>query len=59
MKAFLITVGTVFALIVLAHLARIAVEPGMAREPWFLLLTIAAAGLSGWAWRLVWRLPKS
>jgi len=52
MKAFLVVVGTVFALIVIAHIARIAVEPHMAREPWFWLMTLIAAALSAWAWWL-------
>jgi hypothetical protein len=59
MKPFLITVGTVFALIVIAHIARIAAEPNLLREPWFLLLTAIAAALSGWAWRLWWTSPPS
>jgi hypothetical protein len=59
MKAFLIVAGSVFGLIVVAHIARIMVEPNMAREPWFWLLTIVSAGLSAWAWRLAWRLPRS
>ena len=54
MKWFLVTAGTVFGLIVIAHLLRIVAEPQMAKEPWFWVLTIVAAGLSGWAWRLVW-----
>jgi hypothetical protein len=52
MSAFLLTVGTVFALIVIAHIARVAVEPRMAGEPWFWLLTVIAAALSGWAFYL-------
>jgi hypothetical protein len=59
MKAFLVVAGSVFGLIVVAHIARITVEPEMAKEPWFWLITIVAAGLSGWAWRLVWRVPRS
>ena len=59
MRVFLVTIGTVFALIVVAHIARIAAEPGMAREPWFWLLTIVAAALSGWAWRLWWTFKPS
>jgi hypothetical protein len=55
MKAFLITAGTVFGLVVVAHIARIVAEPQMAREPWFLALTLAAAALSAWAWWLVWK----
>jgi hypothetical protein len=59
MKAFLIVAGLVFGLIVCAHIARIAVEPRMAGEPWFWLITIVAAALSAWAWRLVWRMRRS
>ena len=59
MKAFLIVAGSVFGLIVCAHIARIAVEPNMVRDPWFWLLTIVAATLSAWAWRLVWRMRRS
>jgi hypothetical protein len=55
MKAFLITIGTVFALIVVAHIARMIAEPRMATDPWYWLLTLTAAGLSAWAWRLLWR----
>ena len=59
MKAYIITTGTVFGLIALAHVARIFAEgTTVARDPWFLLLTMAAAGLCGWAVRLVWRAPR-
>ena len=40
MKAFLIVAGSVFALAVFAYIARITVEPRMAREPWFWLITL-------------------
>lgn len=53
MKAYLWTTGAIFGLVALAHLWRIAEEPGLAREPWFLLLTLAAAGLCVWAVRLL------
>lgn len=55
MKAFLATAGAVFGLIVIAHVARMVAEPRVAREPWFLLLTLVAAALSAWAWRLFFR----
>lgn len=55
MKLFLITAGTVFGLVVVAHIARVVAEPRMVREPWFLALTLVAAALSAWAWRLVWK----
>jgi hypothetical protein len=59
MKAFLITTGTVFGLIVLVHIARAFMEgSGVAKDPAFILLTVFAAGLSAWAWRLVWTLNR-
>jgi hypothetical protein len=60
MKAYLATTGTVFSLIVVAHVCRIFAE-GLrpAKEPAFLLLTFAAAALSFWAWRLLWQSFRS
>jgi hypothetical protein len=59
MRLFCATAGTMFGLVVVAHVARIFVEPHMARDPWFWLITAIAAALSGWAWRLFWtsRMP--
>ena len=56
MKAYLITTGTVFGLITLAHFWRMFAE-GSARatDPVFLLLTVLAAGLCAWAWTLLRR----
>ena len=60
MKPYLITTGTVFALIVVAHLWRISIEGArLAADPWYQLLTVLAAGLSAWAWVLLRRLPRS
>ena len=58
MKAFLITAGTVFGLVVIAHIMRIAVEPQMAEDPWFWAITVVAGVLSLWAWVLVWLLRR-
>lgn len=56
MKAYLLVTGTVFGLIVLAHLARLFSEgTHMLTEPWWVALTLAAAGLSIWAFRLLGR----
>lgn len=54
MKPYLLTTGSIFGLIVLAHVWRV-VEEGvrLARDPWFVLLTIVSAGLSLWAFRLL------
>jgi hypothetical protein len=58
MKAYLITTGTLFALLALAHLVltithwpRLAAEPGLVVQgPG---IGLAAAALSYWAWRLL------
>ena len=59
MKAYVMTTGAVFGLITLAHLLRVVAEgPHLARDPFFVLLTVLAAGLSLWAWRVL-RLTQS
>jgi len=58
MKAFLVTSGTVFGLIPLAHIARAFAEPSVVKDPVFILLTLLAAGLSAWSWRLLWTLDR-
>ncbi len=54
MKSYLLTTGTIFGLITIAHVWRV-IEEGvhLARDPWFVLLTIVSAGLSLWAFRLL------
>lgn len=54
MKAYVVTTGTVFGLLVLAHVWRLAVEgTRLMRDPWFVAMTIIAAALSLWALRLL------
>jgi hypothetical protein len=54
MKAYVMTTGAVFGLLTLAHLLRIFEEgPHLATEPFFVLITVASAGLCLWAWRLL------
>lgn len=56
MKAYLITTGIVFALLFMAHIWRVFAESRqLASQPDFLAITLAAAALSAWAWRLLWR----
>jgi len=53
MKAYLITTGTLFGLLTVVHVWRIIEEgPHLATDPWYLLITVAAAALAVWAWRL-------
>jgi hypothetical protein len=54
MKTYVMTTGAVFALITLAHLFRVVVEgTRLVTEPFFIVLTVAAAALTFWAWRLL------
>jgi len=54
MKAYLITTGTVFALLVVLHVWRLIVEGGhLLTDPFFWLITGVAAALSAWAWSLL------
>ncbi len=54
MKAYLITTGGIFGLVTVAHIWRMVVESSLlAREPWYILLTVLAAGMCVWAVRLL------
>ena len=55
MRAYVIATGVIFGLVTVAHIWRIVDEPNLAREPWFVLLTIATAVLTVGAWRLARR----
>lgn len=57
MRTYLATTGVLFALLVVAHVWRAALEPSMVRDPWFLVLSVLAAGLSVWAFSLLRRTP--
>jgi hypothetical protein len=60
MRAYLMTTGTAFGLVVVAHVWRVFVEGAhLVREPPFVLLTLAAAALSSWAWSLLGRSTRS
>ena len=50
------TTGVIFALLVVAHVWRMAVESWrLAREPEYIVITLIALGLSVWAFRLLRR----
>jgi hypothetical protein len=56
MKAYVIATGTVFGLITVAHILRMLQErPGLAEQPWYIAITLVAAGLCLWACCLLWR----
>lgn len=49
-RAFIAVAGLIFALILAAHAARIAVEgAGLLREPDFVVTSLIALGLALWA----------
>ena len=54
MRAYLISTGVLFALVAVAHVWRVIAESSaLATDPWFILLTILAVGMSAWAFRLL------
>jgi hypothetical protein len=54
MRAYVMTTGVLFGLITLAHVWRVFEEGrGLTTDPSFILLTLAAAALCLWAWRLI------
>ncbi len=59
MKAYITTTGAIFGLLTLAHVWRIIEERHLASDPWYLLITVAAAALSVWAWLVLRRSPRS
>ncbi len=58
MRAYVATTGVIFGLLVVAHVWRAVVEgPHLATDPWYILITLAAAGLCLWAWRVLKSAP--
>lgn len=54
MKAYLLTTGVVFGLMVIMHIWRAIVEgPHLAKDPVYIAITLAAAALCLWAFRLL------
>jgi hypothetical protein len=48
------TTGAVFGLIVAAHIWRAVAEgPALAKDPFYILTTVAAVALTFWAWRVL------
>jgi dolichyl-phosphate-mannose--protein O-mannosyl transferase len=54
MKAYLLTTGTVFGLLALAHVWRVIGESrSLGTDPWFVVITVISAAMSVWAFRLL------
>jgi hypothetical protein len=60
MRAYVITTGIVFCLILFAHIARVIAEgPGLLKDPFFILASLVAMALTLWAWRVLRAIPRS
>jgi hypothetical protein len=56
LKAYVITTGAIFFLVILAHILRVAAEgTRLLKEPSFILTTLLATGLCVWALLLLRR----
>jgi hypothetical protein len=53
MKTYVITSGIIFGLLALAHVGRVFAESrALAKDPTFLIITLAAAAMCVWAMRV-------
>jgi hypothetical protein len=60
MRAYVMTTGVLFGLLAVAHVWRVFEEgPRLATDPWYVLITLAAAALCFWAWRLLRLSPRA
>ncbi len=54
MKTYVTTTCVIFGLLTLAHVWRVMVEGWhLAADPTYVLITVAAAALCFWGWRLL------
>ncbi len=54
MKTYVLTTGTIFALVALLHVWRIIAEgTHLLANVWWVGITVGAVALAVWAWRLV------
>jgi len=60
MKAYLVTTGSLFGLLTVVHVWWVFEESTqLAKDPWYIVITVIAAALSVWAWRLLRVVPRS
>ena len=60
MRTYVMTTGVIFALLVAAHVWRLFAESAsLARDPFYILITLAAGLLSVWACLLLRRSRSS
>lgn len=59
MRVYVMITGGLFFLLALVHVWRMVVERNLATDPYFVLITLVAAGLGAWAVSLVRRSPRA
>ena len=59
MRAYVAATGTLFTLLVVAHVWRVIAEPHLLGDVWYWLITAAAFALAIWAWRLLLRRARA
>jgi hypothetical protein len=60
MRLYLGFTATLFALLAVLHAWRMVAEStSLAKDPWFLIITLLSAALSAWAFRLLVTASKS
>ncbi len=60
MRTYLLVTGIVFGLLALVHIWRAIEERNsLAKDPWFLIITVIAVAFSFWAFRLYSRSARS
>lgn len=55
MRAFVITSGVIFGVLAAVHVWRMVVERSVLHDPAFIGITVFAAAMCVWAWRVATR----
>ena len=59
MRSYIAVTGVLFVLLAGIHVARVVAEPDVARQPFFIVVTLVAVGMAAWAATLFRRKPQS
>jgi hypothetical protein len=51
MRPYVIVTGVLFGLVTLAHIWRLTEEPDLLKQPFFIVITLAAAAMCLWSFR--------
>jgi hypothetical protein len=59
MRIYVAVTGLLFLALAGIHVARVFAEPNVAREPFFIVVTLMALGMAGWALVVFRRTPRA